>query len=827
MRTANPSPRTDPCQPLEPRRLLAAGPTGAELAAASVALAADRTLHALYVDAGGRLVHQQRPDGGGAGDWSDAVGLDDTGRADRAHHDLALDADGDPVAAWRRTAGDGELVGVHLALRDAPDDRVADEGWRDLAGGWDARRMSRGGGVGLYPDVLVAPSGEVHLASFRKQIGGLSLASVAGDGVIRAVALTDPNTAIGRLPDLAADATDGSVWVGHAAETGPRLAVRGEGDGEDDWAQLPAPADADATVKSLATALIDGDAVIAWSSPNGVRSDAYDRGVGKWNPRDAADDAGPAEVVGVVAFTRGDELLAGEPGGTPALLATGVAGRPVAFGPGGEAAVVTDGAVLVAPPAPTDVSADATPGGISVAWQNPGDLPDGTPLQVERSRDGGATFTTVSTVTSPASAYLDLSAEGGRFRYRVRAADSADGATVRSRPQDAPPAADVPARVPTGVTATLGDFDAATVTWSDESANEAGYRVRRSLDGGPFMDLGDVPADGESFVDQGLPPAATAEYAVAALTDYDGGAGPGESAAGGLVRTPARLRVEFEDFNPGGQGVGYNDTTPADQGGDGRPGEGVDVRTEDPGLAGVDPYTRLLFVREGEWLRYTLDVPADWTYRVDVRAGLFDPNVEGAMLDLDVDGVTVIDDAAVRNVAGVGQVTFGIGEIALAAGTRTLEFRFDGSPLGKFGDYDFFDLVPVRTGRTEITADATPFASGTAAGRPVAAAVDGDPFTYWRADTTQDAWLALDFGQERQIASVETRFASDHGQDFRLQTSDDGTTWQDARLFTNRLGDLHLIEDLGLTTRYLRLFVDVGRPAGKVITLQEVRVLAW
>jgi hypothetical protein len=69
------------------------------------------------------------------------------------------------------------------------------------------------------------------------------------------------------------------------------------------------------------------------------------------------------------------------------------------------------------------------------------------------------------------------------------------------------------------------------------------------------------------------------------------------------------IRIQFEDFNAGGQGVGYNDNEPGNLGGLYRPNEGVDIEQR----ADPDGYN-IGWMVEGEWQHGDIKVPATLVY---------------------------------------------------------------------------------------------------------------------------------------------------------------------------------------------------------------------
>lgn len=72
------------------------------------------------------------------------------------------------------------------------------------------------------------------------------------------------------------------------------------------------------------------------------------------------------------------------------------------------------------------------------------------------------------------------------------------------------------------------------------------------------------------------------------------------------------LRVEAEDYDLGGEGVGYHDTTTGNKGGAYRR-DNVDIEY----FSGLG--YNVGWIRDGEWLRYTIDVPLTATYGMKFR----------------------------------------------------------------------------------------------------------------------------------------------------------------------------------------------------------------
>lgn len=89
--------------------------------------------------------------------------------------------------------------------------------------------------------------------------------------------------------------------------------------------------------------------------------------------------------------------------------------------------------------------------------------------------------------------------------------------------------------------------------------------------------------------------------------------------------------VQAEDFDNGGPGVAYYDTTSVNKGGAYRTNEGVDIETQ----GGV---TNLAYVINNEWTEYTVHVAETGTYSVDFRVGSWS---NGRAVSVSFDGNSV------------------------------------------------------------------------------------------------------------------------------------------------------------------------------------------
>ena len=141
---------------------------------------------------------------------------------------------------------------------------------------------------------------------------------------------------------------------------------------------------------------------------------------------------------------------------------------------------------------------------------------------------------------------------------------------------------------------------------------------------------------------------------------------------------------EAENFDLGGEGIAYHDTTAGNAGGEYRPNVDVDLFLSNDSWGGgyiVKNFTT------GEWLAYTISVPASGNYDIELRAATnFDfPN---AAFHIEIDGVDVTGTVVLPDTGGWNSYQWvGKRTIALAAGTRVLKV---------FSDQPYFGFNAIR-----------------------------------------------------------------------------------------------------------------------------------
>lgn len=145
--------------------------------------------------------------------------------------------------------------------------------------------------------------------------------------------------------------------------------------------------------------------------------------------------------------------------------------------------------------------------------------------------------------------------------------------------------------------------------------------------------------------------------------------------------------IEAENFDSGGEGVAYHDSTPENEPGAYR-SEGVDVEASSVTSNGHD----VGWVTPGEWLEYTINVSRASTFVVDIRYASDGP---GGTIHLEVDGVDASGPIELPSTGGWQTWrTVRVPEVSMEAGVRVLRLSFDEE--GADGWLANFDRMYVR-----------------------------------------------------------------------------------------------------------------------------------
>jgi hypothetical protein len=153
----------------------------------------------------------------------------------------------------------------------------------------------------------------------------------------------------------------------------------------------------------------------------------------------------------------------------------------VAFNGFGESPV-SNVACTSRPAAPTALVTATSGSDVDLSWIDNSNVEDA--YQVERWTDesGAREVTVVAILPANATAYRDAGLADGTYWYQVHA--RRDGGTTGSSNNASASVVTMPPAAPTGVNAQPSSSSVAYVVWTDNSTNETGFRIERSIDGG-------------------------------------------------------------------------------------------------------------------------------------------------------------------------------------------------------------------------------------------------------------------------------------------------------------------------------------------------------
>jgi chitodextrinase len=222
--------------------------------------------------------------------------------------------------------------------------------------------------------------------------------------------------------------------------------------------------------------------------------------------------------------------------------------------------------------------------------------------------------------------------------------------------------------------------------------------------------------------------------------------------------TPAPIpgTIQFENYDKGGEGVAYHDTNAANNGGQYRTTEGVDIETTTDTGGGYD----VGWTYAGEWVNYTVNVQTAGTYTMTTRVA---SNGTGGTFHLTLDGTTLAGSTmTIPNTGGWQTWTTLTTSITLPQGTHILRIVEDtvgaSTNIGNFNWISFASTAPstkfVIGDRVQTTSNlnvrATPSTSGTLLGTQATGTlgvVIGGPtnangYNWWNInyDTGADGW---------------------------------------------------------------------------------------
>jgi hypothetical protein len=149
----------------------------------------------------------------------------------------------------------------------------------------------------------------------------------------------------------------------------------------------------------------------------------------------------------------------------------------------------------------------------------------------------------------------------------------------------------------------------------------------------------------------------------------------------------AAQTIQSEDYDAGGEGVGYHDASAGNTGGQYRT-DGVDIEATTDTGGGYN----VGWISAGEWLKYTVSVQAAGAYTLRARVAA---NGTGGTFHVEMGGTNVTGPLAIPDTGGWQAWRDVTAAVTLSAGPQAMRVVFDAAgPTGVVGNINYVRLEP-------------------------------------------------------------------------------------------------------------------------------------
>jgi chitinase len=149
--------------------------------------------------------------------------------------------------------------------------------------------------------------------------------------------------------------------------------------------------------------------------------------------------------------------------------------------------------------------------------------------------------------------------------------------------------------------------------------------------------------------------------------------------------------IQAENFDTGGNSIGYYTSNNTNQGGQYRTSEGVGIEVTTDSGGGYD----VGWTTAGEWLNYTVNVTASGSYPVKVRVA---NNGQGGTFHFNVDGQSATSELTVPNTGGWQTWQTLSTSINLTTGQHVIQLYMDNvGSAGTVGNFNWFSIGSAST----------------------------------------------------------------------------------------------------------------------------------
>ena len=218
-----------------------------------------------------------------------------------------------------------------------------------------------------------------------------------------------------------------------------------------------------------------------------------------------------------------------------------------------EVMVMTSGGETLLPAPPLGLTAAAVSASlVNLNWTD--SATNETGFRVQRRTGAGGAWTDNAVVAQNLTTYQDVTVAAGQtYSYRVIAFNTAGDSTPSNEATVTMPGTP---SAPVGLQVLLVSPTQATLTWTDTSANETGFRIRRRIGStGTWSEIGTVGQNFTTFSNSGLPAGTTFFYRV---TSYNA---VGESAESNEVGVSTPGVNPVPPVAPGGLAASANSSS--------------------------------------------------------------------------------------------------------------------------------------------------------------------------------------------------------------------------------------------------------------------------
>jgi phosphatidylserine/phosphatidylglycerophosphate/cardiolipin synthase-like enzyme len=168
--------------------------------------------------------------------------------------------------------------------------------------------------------------------------------------------------------------------------------------------------------------------------------------------------------------------------------------------------------------------------------------------------------------------------------------------------------------------------------------------------------------------------------------------GPVTSTPYGGTPAPVPGTIQAENFDEGGSGVAYVDTSATNLGGKYRTNTAVDIESTTDAGGGYN----VGWVAAGEWMKYTVNVTTGGTYDIEFRMA---SSGGGRTFHLEINGTNVTGSLTVPNTGGWQTwTTVKKTGVTLNTGTQVWTFVADSGGSGSFGNLNYIRVAAPSSG---------------------------------------------------------------------------------------------------------------------------------